>query len=816
MIKDLRNLSITSDYFGQNCQLDGILDYHLNLVFGMNGSGKSTIAQAISDMAKNLPIENTSAHISFNTELSEQEKKNIFVFNEKYLRDNIEIDSDGLDSIVTVGEDIDTNAEIQSLSNDIQKAEAKITANNIEFENISSKRAELESRVNQQLNGNQGYAARLRDSNNQQRKKAIDVSFIIAGKDSVSQKISSRTDTVEFGSMVNHMTQVLKEIAESGHIEATSIKKAHESLLPAMTTIKEEVLPLLSEIVEVPELSEREKWIVGLIEQGTPILKLSSVQVVNNSTAICPFCLQNVSESQKTLVGKSIERIERFLARNAEDFIQRMQTAIEKTKALFPTIEWDGISAERYNEYMEKVDFMYSLINEEIQTLLDLLKKRWENPYLPVDTFDFESLQSDVDIFDKAILSILSNIDDHNKFCEQEGTMRKTFDECNLWLSFLENKTEIIEILKLKKESDALLEQNKLLQESNDKNRRKLLLLYSKSNNTQAAMNDINSGLMYIYLTKDRLVLEPFLDEKTNIIKYKLLSHGRSVPPKNISEGERNAIGLTYFFASSFAQIKKQAKNNRTSFFVIDDPISSFDRGTRIGITSFLKSKFYDVFKNRNNASKILVFSHDLHTISDLGVVRNELSQDLWWHEEDMPLLELHNKCILPFKKYDTSYKQLLREAYDYAAADPNDDGHTDYAIGNDIRRLMETYSTFTYSIGTQKMLSNRMILNLIEDDRIRKFYARLSVMPFLNTDSHVTFGTDPIDPDSIMYMGFEKRMVVRFLLVFIYLTNGLHLQRCLYDSQEPDFIDKALDNIEEWIEELPILDEESDLSVVE
>ncbi len=109
MDRQISDIFITSDFFGENVRLTGILAQDLNLVYGMNGSGKSTLARALRDYAagvdenyENYETSGTSeadkaasgqsaTSVSFNVPLEEWERRNIFVFNEEYLRKNIEL-----------------------------------------------------------------------------------------------------------------------------------------------------------------------------------------------------------------------------------------------------------------------------------------------------------------------------------------------------------------------------------------------------------------------------------------------------------------------------------------------------------------------------------------------------------------------------------------------------------------------------------------------------------------------------------------------------------------------------------------------------
>ena len=83
-------------------------EYHrFCLIYGKNGSGKSTISQAFDAIKQNSQyfivsqiINNSDAAVN---PIDEDQKKNIFVFNEEYVNSKVKIKNNGLDAIVLLG-----------------------------------------------------------------------------------------------------------------------------------------------------------------------------------------------------------------------------------------------------------------------------------------------------------------------------------------------------------------------------------------------------------------------------------------------------------------------------------------------------------------------------------------------------------------------------------------------------------------------------------------------------------------------------------------------------------------------------------------
>jgi len=121
-------------------------------------------------------------------------------------------------------------------------------------------------------------------------------------------------------------------------------------------------------------------------------------------------------------------------------------------------------------------------------------------------------------------------------------------------------------------------------------------------------LNYINEQLQYVF----------YSDKKAKLVAgdgcYVLKICGRDVPPKKISVGERNVLGLCYFFAKLFSNKKKEDRYKEEVLLIIDDPISSFDYGNRLGVMSLLRYQFNNI-KNGNSNSRILVMTHDLRSL---------------------------------------------------------------------------------------------------------------------------------------------------------------------------------------------------------
>lgn len=304
---------------------------------------------------------------------------------------------------------------------------------------------------------------------------------------------------------------------------------------------------------------------------------------------------------------------------------------------------------------------------------------------------------------------------------------------------------------------------NKVAQDLNE--------LEAKQKNVKIALSIINHNLSYIFFSSERFRIE----YKNN--NYVLLSNGKSVCPSQISQGERNIIGLCYFFASILHNQEENIAYTKDYLLVIDDPISSFDIENRTGIMSFLRYQL-GKFLLGNMDTKAIIMTHDLLTFYDLGKVFDELTAECK-SKYDVKCIhkqyELKNKKLISFSyKSRQEYTELLKIVYNFALGDV-----TDYnlIIGNIMRQVLEAFSTFQYKKGIEDISTDRDILNLLPDV-YQTYFENLMYRLILNNGSH------KLDQTKSMYdMNFfavisesEKQRTAKEILCFIYLLNKKHL----------------------------------------
>jgi len=135
MIRDICSLNIKGRYFSEGINLPLFPDKQSRfiLVYGRNGSGKSTISEGISETLKNKDVTadiTVEALDQQNNIINDWVNDNIYVFNEKYIENNIKFAEDGLQTILLLGKQINLKDEIDECEKSLNEFKNKYELNN--------------------------------------------------------------------------------------------------------------------------------------------------------------------------------------------------------------------------------------------------------------------------------------------------------------------------------------------------------------------------------------------------------------------------------------------------------------------------------------------------------------------------------------------------------------------------------------------------------------------------------------------------------------------------------------------------------------
>lgn len=753
----------------------------ISIIYGRNGSGKSTVSKAILKAAGEdvdgiesavfLSSDNSSVNFENTNE------KSVYVFNEQYIVDNVKLKKEGLDTIVMLGKQVDLDEQI--LKAEVEKIDLLTSQKklNMEYEKYKSSSSLLSpqyyfDKMKNMLMGDTNWAGRVNDIKGGKRNAPVSepvIKSLAENKPNDSLETLESVYKVKFGRL---------EQAKTGEGKITTLVKAENLELVDEISI----INLLAQKIEKPELTEREQYLISLLNTEKDNRLEEMKEFFSNSRAtICPFCLQEISAEYREDFFRSISKV---LSRIVEE--HKINLAKCKINEIyFDTVPFEVVDKELLKQCGEQV----ALVNAKITGVNNLLQKKMDNPYEAITLLKLE--------INDEITKLCSLLDDlqrkiavYNRPFENVALLQGELLEINNHIAYYQIKDDYDAYIRQTKEKEEKDKQIKQVESELKAANELINKLKAQKESVDIAVDIINENLKYVFFSSNKLEIK--VDNGT----YKLLSSGNRVRPQDISLGERNVLALCYFFTEILNQKEKDKAYSNELLVVIDDPISSFDNENKIGIMSLLKSKIGSILCANLN-TKIIILSHDIQSVFDLekmcAEVNKKVTRDIS-SSCKYRLLELIQKDFRDFRyKKHNEYTELIQEIYNFALSGSED---RELMIGNVMRRALEGFSTFCFKLGIDEVSCNPEVLEILGDD-FKDYFENLMYRLVLNSESHMEEGVRCI-PDSDfckMYTKEEKQKTARHILVFLYLLNQLHVKVHL------EGISNAINNIEQWKE---------------
>jgi len=786
MLKDISSIKLQGANFSTATTLP-ILDSSdgkyakASLIYGRNGSGKSTIARsfrklkgdAVTTVTTSVALDAANLPIT----LSEQERTSIFVFDEDFVTANVRIEGSGLGSIVMLGEQVDLTSQIEHAEDELQKAEKMVSRRGDalqEYKTSTNPKAPqfYINKIYGALQRDDGWAGRDSRARGLRQNSRVTEDTYKRFIDLVPAKTKEEL-ILDFDSKMKEL-----DAARSGTATISAVVPSipddymHYSVIRANKLIKQKI--------ESPELSEREKYLFSLVTSGeASVLQKRMDQLNEEETTFCPYCLQDLSPDYK---NDLVARIQKVLT----DEVKLHQAELKELTIPELIIELSPFSL--LPSYQLCLD-MIAAINVILTANNALLQRKIDDSYSPIVDEELTEITEVIKSLDEAFRKLEEERKTHN------GKVVRTQPIVDA-LTSINNQIAYYDVIEFSRQHD--IQNNEMAGAKKayddavaDRNAKKNTLedLNGRRKSINIAIELINNGLKYIFFAEDRFTIERDGD------CYKLLSKGHPVLPKNVSVGERNIIGLCYFFASIMTGKNKDTAYNDEYLIIVDDPVSSYDFENKIGILSFLKYKLSQ-FLDANINSSVVVLTHDLLTLFDLDKICQELNAD-WKRVFPGQALKYHlwelDNCSLKRFEYRKrqEYTELVRLTYEYGCGNA---GEYDVVIGNIMRQVLEAFATFEYKKGIAEVSTDETILAGMCDEH-KSYFRNLMYRIVLNNGSHREEQAQSMEIDFLSVISEpEKRRTAKEIICFIYLLNKAHMLAHLGDVSV---------TIETWCEEV-------------
>lgn len=710
-----------------------------NLIYGWNGTGKTTLSRILRCLEKRAKTEGTVAVVVDSRDISGEQfpevELAIRVFNRDFINENVfPVGGGDLPPIFVLGaESVEKQKEVERLKVERAEAQAKLKT-------ARTTRQEAERHFDQFCIGRARVIKDTLRSSGQNRYNNYDRSdfrkdaenMTAAGDGSVHRLSDDERETL---------------LAQSRGVQKAKLEEVRYSL-PDLATIDQDVSELLQTTVTSAaiEALKRDPTLAEWTRQGLALYR-------DRQTDRCLFCEQPLPKDRLAALEAHFNaEYERFL-RRLDEQIQSLESARKQAAEVkMPN------RAELYDDLAKDYDAAQQVLRhalDALQTFLgDLIQALSQKKAQPFRTL---SLTASAPTVDSAAPDRLNEvIRRHNQACDDfDNRVNNARDRLarDMIAESLGEFVRLQDEVKKAKDDVARAEQDMRRLDA------RIAQLEREIVEHRRPAEELNEDLRK-YLGHDELQL---LVKETG---YTITRGG--VPAQSLSEGEMTAIALLYFLKS----LQDRQFDLSNGVVVLDDPVSSLDAHALYLAFGFIRER-------TQGARQLFVFTHNF---SFFRQIRN------WFHHlkgqkkrdpSQRPARFYMLDCTYDnggrcatirwldplLENYDSEYHYLFARIY-RASNDTATAGlEQNYVLPNVARRLLEAFLAFR-----QPAISGDLGQKMegVTFDEAKK----LRILRFLHTHSHSDAVGEPEHDPSLLA---EAGSVLKDLLELIEAQDKAH-----------------------------------------
>lgn len=630
-------------------------DKKVNLLYGLNGTGKSTFSEFLYDQ--------TGARFSQCSIEGLEENDTVLVYNQKFVQDTF-YEPEGIHGIFTLSKGnadaqkvIDTtSAEVKKLTEQKRKIEEKKTKNEQKHLGEIEEYKKQVWKIKTEYTGGDRVLEFCLDG-------------LKGNKDTLFKHIISLEKPE---GELDYSVDDLKKEAQQLQGEAQSRQLLSKVLINVEDIEQSE---LLSKVI----VGNKNSSVASLIETlGNSDWVNTGIKYVHidGEKGVCPFC------QQKTITQNFLEQINAYFDESynrdksqIEQMISRYDAEIKKATDFFNAIKDDSFLEKNKAEIESLSANLISVLEHNLNTL----REKAKTPSIQV------SLQPINEIIE-SINSIIKNANNeitlyNQRIADIKGSKSKIRD--SFWCLMRKEYNSVIELYAANEkayEQSVKNAQKELQTKTSEINTNTALIEENrkKTVNIDEAVENIKNGLIDIGITD--FTIEKYSEEEA-LYRLKREDLDEDVF-KTLSEGEKMVISFLYFIELCKGESTAEKASNK-KIVVIDDPISSlshiyvFNIG-RLIHNEFLRTKKYD---------QLFILTHSLYFFYELTNTN---------HKERKETQKLFRICKNTESSYfeDMKYEDIQNDyqAYWHIIKDKK---QSPALIANCMRNVMEYFFNF-------------------------------------------------------------------------------------------------------------------------
>lgn len=662
-------------------------DKKINLVYGLNGTGKTTFSNFLKDK-NNSKFSDCS--------ISGGETAKILVYNQEFINENFYEKYD-LKGVFTISEpNVIAGENIKNAKAEIEKLETQEKAKKTELDEINGANGKKKKKLSDatekiwKIKTTFSGGDRILDYCLEGVKGSKDALF-----NHIKSLIKSSTKPIKT------IDDLKKEISKIEGNEAFEIALLQKIVLNGMENVENETI--FHEII----VGNKDSTVANLIEtfQNSDWVKLGLIYLPNeiNETASCPFC------QQKTVTKNLADEIKNYFDETYEDKIDLLKGLKSQYLTIKDTIP--NIDSFLVNDYANAVKIELENLYTKLLMVLSQNIIAIDNKIkLPSNKVTLQGSSQALKDFNELVDKINQEITQHNEKIKNKksvkDSIKKEFWEIMRWdydahisgyekdLKDLE-KEEVKINLALQKIKDDIKAQRDIIKENQD-----------KTINIEKAIESINYQLALLGL--HGFEIKPFEDKF-----YRIVRESESKPEfKSLSEGEKMIISFLYFVELCKGK-ESEVEEIQNKIVVIDDPISSLSHNYIFNVAQLIKKEFFET----SNYLQVFVLTHSMYFFHELCKIHTKKDKKLFrivrGNDKSSSILEMLQDEI---QNDYQAYWKILKDH-------ENGNAH-DNILANAMRNILENFFGF---IDNEKMKDSVNQLNSIKYGAFLRYIDRES-----------------------------------------------------------------------------------------
>lgn len=697
-------------------------DKALNLIYGLNGTGKSTLS--------NYLLKRTDEKFKDCSVIGLDENHEILVYNQTFIQENF-FESDSLKGIFTLSKE---NKEAITKISNAQKEIVKLDEEKIK------KTKELETEktsINKKLENAKNTIWKIKtDFSGGDRVLEFCLEGHKGSKDNLFNHIQGLTKptdkpTKTIDDLKSDVQAIMGENAQK-YAYVPKITFSSSSIETEKIFDKQIVGNENSSVSELITKLGNSDW----VKSGLKYLPEEPFEENED----CPFC------QEKTISNELIENIKGYFDASYEADINAIKTFLEEYSQALQQITDKTIfeSNPKFETFKKDFEIKFSAFNQLVKSNKKKIEEKTKNPSVSQTLENsVKSLEELNDVISKINASILEHNEKIDKKATVKTTIKKTFWQIMRWdydqtiSSYLSDKSTS----KTKTDSlntdikgfdKTILEQRSIISEQQ-----------KQTVNIEKAIANINDGLIDLGITDFEIE-----NQEENLYKI-VRGENKERVFRSLSEGEKMIISFLYFL--EMCRGKQDAtETGKKKIIVIDDPISSLSHIYVFNIGRLIKNEFFGKKETKKDAEtgekvniwkynyeQVFILTHSLYFFYEITETKHDE------RKETQKLFRLiKNNDGSRFQKMKYEEIQNDYQAYWYIIKDEN---QPPALIVNCMRNVIEYFFNFV----EKKDLNNFFRQEPLNTNRFQAFYR------YINRESH-SLGQNIFDFKEFDYADFK------------------------------------------------------------